>query len=181
MSPKDDAAPARRAVDGQRSAVYAAEQMVFGLFDNVGSGRAARVGGANLTLPHEARFASLESIDDYVVKVLALPAVVERFGRAGVPVRVRSRRGAAAATYEPGPEGGVIAIPAANPGGGWALRELVVLHELAHHLDDSGGPAHGPGFRTTLADLAGLVLGPEVSFCYRVIFGESGLTDARPT
>ncbi|MFT3900988.1 MAG: TIGR04338 family metallohydrolase [Gordonia sp. (in: high G+C Gram-positive bacteria)] len=162
-----------RPVDSQRGAVYAAEQMVFGLFDNVGSTRSVRLGGTELTLPHEARFASLDSIADYVAKVMALPAVVARFPRARRPVRVRARRGAAAATYER--ENAVIAIPANHASGGWALRELVVLHEVAHHLDDSVGPVHGPDFRATLTDLVGLVLGPEAAFCYRVIFGESGL------
>ncbi|MFZ2241198.1 MAG: TIGR04338 family metallohydrolase, partial [Gordonia amarae] len=57
----------------------------------------------------------------------------------------------------------------------WALRELVVLHELAHHLDDSGGPAHGPGFVHTLITLVGLVLGPEAEFVYRVVFTDSGV------
>lgn len=164
-----------RPTDRRRSAVYAAERMVFGLFDNVGPTRIVRLAGTEITLPVEARFASLESIRDYVDRVLALPAVAARFPRAAVPVQVRARRGAAAATYESAIVGpGVIAIPAG--GGGWALRELVVLHELAHHLDDSAGAAHGESFRAYLVDLVTLVLGPEVGFTYRVIFGESGLT-----
>ncbi len=169
--------PPERPADTGRSSVYAAEQMVFGLFDHVGAARTARIGGATLTLPVEARFASLDSIRDYLDRVLALPGVVERFGSSVRPVRVRARRGASAATYESA--GGVIAIPV-SADGKWALRELVLLHELAHHLDDSGGAAHGAGFRTTLAELAGLVLGPEVTFCYRVFFGQSGLSNPRP-
>lgn len=165
--------------DAERAAVYAAESMVLRLFDEVGPARSAVIGGTAITLPVEARFASLPSIDDYVRRVLAMPAVVDEFPRAGVPVRVRSRRGAAAATYErgsgDGAAPGVIAIPVAVPGSGWALRELVVLHELAHHLDGSGGPPHGRVFRATLASLAATVLGPEVGLCYRILFGENGL------
>ncbi|GED98740.1 TIGR04338 family metallohydrolase [Gordonia crocea] len=163
-----------RPADHGRSAVYAAERMVFGLFDNVGATRMARVGGADLTLPVEARFATLESIRDYVGRVVAMPAVVDRFPRAGEPVVVRARRGASAATYESvAGQPGVIAIPVA--GGRWALRELVVLHELAHHLDDTSDAAHGAGFRAALIDLVSVVLGPEAGFAYRVIFAESGL------
>ncbi|GAB11781.1 hypothetical protein GOARA_088_00450 [Gordonia araii NBRC 100433] len=165
---------ASRPPDRQRSAVYAAERMVLGLFDNVGSTRAATIGGTNLTLPAEAKFASLDSIRRYVDGVLSLPAVIDRFPRATVPVRARARRGVKAATYEAGEGGGVIAIPE-SASGRWALRELVVLHELAHHLDDSGEAAHGSPFRGVLVDLVEAALGPEAAFAYRVIFGESGL------
>ena len=172
--------PHPRPVDARRGEVYAAERMVLGLFDNVGSTRTVQVGGATITLPTEARFGSLDSVRDYIVKVLALPAVRERFPGARNPARVRLRRGATAATYERVDGIGVIAIPE-SADGAWALRELVVLHELAHHLDESGGPSHGRDFRVGLTELVGLILGPEVSFAYRVIFGESGLWDARPT
>ncbi len=67
-----------------------------------------------------------------------------------------------------------IAIPSAADGR-WALRELVVLHELAHHLDGTTGPAHGRGFVLTLIELVGLVLGPEAAFVYRVVLSDSGV------
>ena len=44
----------------------------------------------------------------------------------------------------------------------WALRELVVLHEVAHHLCDSD-PPHGPEFVATFCELAAAVMGPEVA------------------
>lgn len=160
--------------DHHRSALYAAERMAFGVFDGAGPTRAARIGGVDITVPPEARFASIESICDYVDRVMAMPTVMARFPRSSAPVRVRARRGAAAATYEPGPDGGVIAIPE-TASGRWALRELVVLHELAHHLDDSGGAAHGAAFRGALVDLVGIVVGPEARHIYRVVFGQSGL------
>lgn len=51
----------------------------------------------------------------------------------------------------------------------WALREL------AHHLDDSGGAAHGPGFAATLIDLVGDVIRPERGWICRVLFLQSAV------
>ena len=71
--------------DSQRSKVYAAEEFVRTLFD-----RAAEHGsnsveffGAQLTLPPEARFGSLDAVQRYVDDVLALPAVRRRVARGG--------------------------------------------------------------------------------------------------
>lgn len=100
------------------------------------------------------------------------PAVRARFPRAVEPVTVRSRRGHAAAEYRPARA--EIAIPDSREGR-WALRELVVLHEIAHHLDDGPGPAHGRGFVLVLTELVGTVLGPEAGFVYRVIMADAGV------
>lgn len=73
--------------------------------------------------------------------------------RLGVPrVTVRARRGPKQAHYTPALM--EIAVPTAERGGVWALRGLVVIHELAHHLVavggvQEGGP-HGATFRTRL-------------------------------
>ena len=54
--------------DTQRSKVYAAEQFVRTLFDRAAERgtRAVDFFGAQLTLPPEARFASTDSVRDYV-------------------------------------------------------------------------------------------------------------------
>lgn len=152
--------------DTGRAAVYRAERLVHGLFDHA-SAAAGTVDclGVNLTLPPEARFGSIPAVQDYVDRVLAL------LGRTD-GVRVRSRAGDTAAHYERGPA--VIAMPAGREGG-WALRELVVLHELAHHLTGVPGPAHGPEFTGTLIDLASEVMGPEAGLALTVVFRESGV------
>jgi putative metallohydrolase (TIGR04338 family) len=134
-------------------------------------GTTTRVGGVAVTVPPEARFATVGSVAEHVERVLARPSVRERFPRAVEPVAVRARRGPSSAHYEVGPPA-VIAVPA-DVDGRWALRELVVLHELAHHLDDTGGPAHGPGFAATLVDLVADVIGPEAGWIYRILFTES--------
>ncbi len=158
--------------DSRRSAVYAAESLVFNIFDRAGPGHTVQLVGTSLTLPVEARFGSAAAVGEHVAAVLALPGVRNRFERAAVPVRVRPRRGFTAATYRR--DLAEIAVPE-SAAGRWALRELVVLHEIAHHLDDSGGPAHGPGFVDTLIELAGLVMGPETALVYRVMFTDSGV------
>lgn len=155
--------------DSQRAKVYAAEEFVRTLFD-----RAAQHGngsidffGTALTLPPEARFASVESVRRYVDDVLAMPVVCERWPGAG-PLAVRARRGQTAAHYE----AGTIAVPDRHST--WALRELVVLHEIAHHLAGAGVP-HGREFVGTMTELAGWVMGPEVQHVLRVIYSKEGV------
>lgn len=172
---------ARRMIerDTQRSRVYAAEQFVRTLFDRAAqhNSRAIEFFGAQLTLPPEARFGSIEAVQRYVDDVLRLPAVIARIGCA--PLAVRARRGELAAHYENRSGTGTIAVPERS-GSGWALRELVVLHEVAHHLCMSNdglpdGPAHGPEFVETFCELASLVMGVEVGYVLRVVYAKEGV------
>jgi putative metallohydrolase (TIGR04338 family) len=158
--------------DAQRAKVYAAEEFVRTLFDRASQhgNRAVDFFGAQLTLPPEARFASMAAVQRYVDDVLALPAVRQRWP--GVdPLQVRSRRAETAAHYERRDGGASIAVPerAAN----WAMRELVLLHEIAHHLSDVE-PPHGPDFVAVFCELAGLVMGPEVGHVLRVVYAKEG-------
>jgi len=161
--------------DSQRSRVYAAEQFVRTLFDRAAahSSRAIDFFGDPITLPPEARFGSMESVQRYVAQVLALPAVTTRWPQAG-EITVRSRRGATAAHYENRDGTSVIAVPQRGAVG-WAMRELVVLHEVAHHLAAGTGPAHGREFVTTFCELATAVMGPEVGHVLRVVYAKEGV------
>lgn len=158
--------------DTQRAKVYDAEQLVRGVFDRADEhgNRTVELYGSQVTLPIERRFASVESVQTYVGKVLALNWVRAQWERAAVPVRVRSRAGAAAAHYETADA--VLAVPSAT-GGAWALRELVVLHELTHHLEplhppDEVAPApHGPEFCSRYLELVDGVIGPEAALLLR--------------
>jgi putative metallohydrolase (TIGR04338 family) len=91
---------------------------------------------------------------------------------AGRPLTVRARRGVTAAHYERFDEGATIAVP--DRRSTWALRELVVLHEIAHHLSDAE-PPHGPEFITTFCRLAEAVMGPEVAHVLRVVYAKEGV------
>ncbi|MCM3897290.1 MULTISPECIES: TIGR04338 family metallohydrolase [Gordonia] len=162
--------------DTRRERFYEAERMVFRMFERAGGTHTVQLAGTELTLPVEVQFASVDSVRDYVGRVLSMPSVKQRFDAASTPVSVRARRGHRSAHYARRVDSDQreIAIPDSTEGR-WALRELVVLHEIAHHLDDSDGPAHGREFATTLTELVGVVLGPEAEFVYRVVFADSGL------
>ncbi len=136
--------------------------------------RTVEVYGSQLTLPVERRFASVESVQSYVDKVLGLNWVRAQWGRAAVGVRVRARRGAAAAHYES--EAAVLAVPLHTGSTAWALRELVVLHELAHHLSpDELEAAHGPEFCSRYCELVDGVIGPEAALLIRATFAGCGV------
>lgn len=143
------------------------------LFDRAAehSSRTIEFFGTNLTLPPEARFASVESVQSYVDDVLALGPVRERWPDVAA-LAVRPRRGVTAAHYERDEHGAAIAVPERRTT--WALRELVVLHEIAHHLCDAA-PPHGPEFVATFCDLAGAVMGPEAAHVLRVVYAKEGV------
>jgi putative metallohydrolase (TIGR04338 family) len=153
--------------DTQRAKVYAAEEFVRTLFD-----RAAEHGnnvveffGTQLTLPPEGRFATVTAVQRYVDEVLAHVG-------ADRPLMVRARRGFTAAHYERSDDGATIAVP--DRRSTWALRELVVLHEIAHHLCDAE-PPHGPEYVATFCELAEAVMGPEVAHVLRVVYAKEGV------
>jgi putative metallohydrolase (TIGR04338 family) len=153
--------------DTQRAKVYAAEEFVRTLFD-----RAAEHGnnvveffGTQLTLPPEGRFATVTTVQRYVDEVLAHVG-------ADRPLTVRARRGVTAAHYERSDDGATIAVP--DHRSTWALRELVVLHEIAHHLSEAE-PPHGPEFVAAFCELAEAVMGPEVAHVLRVVYAKEGV------
>ncbi|UFS94454.1 TIGR04338 family metallohydrolase [Nocardia huaxiensis] len=137
--------------------------------------RTVELHGSQLTLPIERRFASVDSIQDYVNRVLALNWVRARWERAATPITVRSRAGTKAAHYEC--EGAVLAVPLHARGTAWALRELVVLHEIAHHLDPNPGDsaAHGPEFCDRYLELLDGVIGPEAALLMRTTMFDCGV------
>lgn len=153
--------------------MYAAEDFVRTMFD-----RAAEHGspsleffGTQLTLPPEARFGSVDSVQRYVDDVLALAAVRRNWPEVS-PLRVRARRAASAAHYENRDGAGTIAVPDRSTAD-WAMRELVVLHEIAHHLCQVP-PPHGPEFVATMCTLSEVVMGPEVGHVLRVVYAKEG-------
>ncbi|MCV6986128.1 TIGR04338 family metallohydrolase [Mycobacterium shinjukuense] len=160
--------------DFQRARVYAAEEFVRTLFDRAADHGSPSVEffGTQLTLPPEGRFGSVASVQRYVDEVLALPAVRRRWPAVTAP-HVRARRAATAAHYENHDGAGIIAVPGRD-GAGWAMRELVVLHEVAHHLCRVP-PPHGPEFAATLCTLAELVMGPELGHLLRVVYAKEGV------
>jgi putative metallohydrolase (TIGR04338 family) len=160
--------------DSQRAKVYAAEEFVRVMFDRAAEhgSRGIDFFGAQLTLPPEGRFASVASVQRYVDDVLTLPAVRREWP--DVPeLRVRARRGAGSAHYENHDGAGTIAVPDLGTAD-WAMRELVILHEMAHHLCRVP-PPHGPDFVATMCTLTELVMGPELGHVLRVVYAKEGV------
>lgn len=167
--------------DSQRQRVYDAEQLVRRIFDRADkaeatygpSARSVQLHGSTITLPIERRFGDLAGVQRYVDAVLALNWVQARWSRASGQVTCRLRSGDRFAHYET--LGSVIAIPSEKRSGRWAMRELVVLHEIAHHLAPFGD-RHGPAFAETFVDLVGGVIGAEAAFVLRAAMHD---TDVR--
>ena len=154
--------------DGQRSRVYAAEASWEARLDAARRGaRRAEVAGSALLLPEERLFGDLPAAQAYA------DAVTSR--RALPPVRLRRRRGQAKAHWE-SPD--VIALPVPEHGTPWALREAVLLHELAHHATwhAGAGAGHGSAFTGRLVSLVEEALGSEAAFVLRVDLAEHGVT-----
>lgn len=161
--------------DGQRARVYRAEDAWAARLDAARRGAPrALVAGSSVLLPAERRFGDLAAVQGYAVRVCALPAVQAAVG-AVRPPEVRLRRGARAAHWEPP---GVLAVPVPPHGEPWALRETVVLHELAHHVGHLTGTArhHGAPFPALLLLLVAAALGEEAAFALRVEYGTQRVT-----
>ena len=162
------AAPTR---DAQRARVYRAEDAWAARLDAARQGAVlATVGGSAVVLPAERRLGSLEAARDYAARVLGLPEVRSVFGELAPPV-LRPRRGGAAAHWQPP---GTIALHVPPHGEPWALRETVLLHELAHHLGETTGRSagHRAPFPAVVLLLVEAVLGPEAELVLRMAYGE---------
>jgi putative metallohydrolase (TIGR04338 family) len=158
--------------DSQRSKVYHAENILRTMLDNARDNPVITIEGITLTLPPEAKFSNVEDVQRYVAQVTTLPSVVEAFGETK-PVAVRSRKGQRVAHYERYPA--TIAVP--ERATRWALREVVILHEIAHHYSPSR-PAHGPEFVSTLIKLLECVMGPEMGLLARILYSHNEVSVA---
>jgi len=172
--------PGTRALrDRQRAKVYEAENLVHRIIDRSAEFPVVEVAGSRLTLPVERHFATLESVQRYVDAVLAMPTVGACWPRAAVPVAVRERSGQQQADYQR--LGAVLAVPLYAGNRAWALRELVILHELAHHLADTADEEpHGPAFTARLIALASDVVGEEAGFLLRTTLWDNGVQVGSP-
>jgi putative metallohydrolase (TIGR04338 family) len=123
----------------------------------------AVVAGSAVVLPAEMRFGDLAAAQSY--------ADHQRASWDVPPVVLRTRKGQLKAHWE---APGTIALPVPAHGTPWALREAVLLHELAHHLAFhlDGAGDHGPTFVARMLELVEHALGPEAALALRVDYGE---------
>lgn len=121
--------------------------------------------GYKMQLPQERKFADLASIQAYYEKVMALPSVQGYWpGRTAPTVRPRSN--GSAAHYNGLRHEVAICI---HRGERFALREIVVLHELAHSLERD---QHGPRFRGAFIYLLNVCMGQEAAMLLGSYFHE---------
>lgn len=138
--------------------VYAAEDTLMFMLDNGGS---ATFLGSSITLPVERKFGDLDGVRRYLAEVRA-----RDWGFPQTPEpRVRLRKGGTRAHWSDG----VIALPDGIGARGWAMREVVVLHEYAHHVTwhVHGVNGHGREFQQTYLDLLDNAIGPEAALVVR--------------
>lgn len=176
--------------DPDRKTAYAAEDMVGQWLDAVcpetGQVRVTleQAGGGRVVAyaPEvEPRFTRPSEVVGFVDKVMdrlrqqARQSGTIFRGREQRPVRVAPSSGWKKATYRDG----VIFLPERERGGAWALRGLVVLHELAHHLNTGVDGAiidvHGDGFRTTFMRLLECIGWVEIAAMLRDAYRQVGL------
>jgi putative metallohydrolase (TIGR04338 family) len=158
--------------DPQRSRVYEAEGLLAAMIDRRADFPIAMAFGSRVVVPEDRKFGDIDSVQRYVDAVLQLGWVLRLAAdRAGLPVRVRARAGATRAEYDWTTH--TIAVPPHRVGGRWAMRELVILHEVAHHL--TSGEPHGAAFVATFVRLVDELVGTEAAFLLRSSLLEVGV------
>lgn len=157
----------RTSRDNQRSRVYAGEDAWALRLDAARRGASlAEVAGSAVTLPRELQFGTLVAAQAYADRQLTLWDVPS--------VLLRERRGQLKAHWE---APGVIALPLAARGTPWAMRETVLLHELAHHLAFhlDGVADHGTAYTGRMLELVTQALGDEAALALRVDWASVGV------
>lgn len=174
--------------DDQRQRVYDAEQRVCDQLDFAGRGaNTVVVYGSTLTLTADVRFGALDTAQRWLDQLRRDRWFAGRWPAAAArAVTLRPRRGQRGAHYEVSDGGGTIAVPVPGNATGWAMRQLVLLHEVAHHvvtceLDRAGAdppPPHGREFAAVMLELVGGVLGPEIRLVLAAAYHDGGVAVA---
>lgn len=161
----------------QSAKLYSAEDTLSAVLDRAVDAPTFDFYGSTLVIPNERKFGDLDSVQRYVDSVLALNWVKGTWTAAEQPVKVRARKGIKRAHYEPLRH--VIAIPdhSSSPGTiSWAMREVVVLHELSHHLAGPESDPHGANFAGTMIKLLGEIMGNEAGLILTDAFAQNSVS-----
>ena len=149
--------------DRDRARVYAAEDAWAMRLDAARRGAVrATVAGSSITLPGARRYGPLAAAQEHADRLVS------------PPVRLRERKGQTRAHWE---QPDVIALPVPRYGEPWALRESVLLHELAHHtaFHRHGCADHGVSYRACMLELVTTAMGEQAAFALQVDYAEAGL------
>jgi putative metallohydrolase (TIGR04338 family) len=159
---------AQSQVDHMRSSVYQAEDQFSAVCNR---GGLVDFFGSSIDVPIQRRFGDIDSVKRYVKFVIGL--MEDSYPQLTIP-RVRIRKGSTRAHYEFSTK--TIAIPVSDQ---WALRETVVLHEIAHHVAwfKFGGSVkpHGGEFTACMLELVDRTLGEGAALLLRAGYQELGV------
>jgi putative metallohydrolase (TIGR04338 family) len=160
--------------DTQKQKVYDAEYLVRDILTSMDTTdvRTFDFYGSSLVVPIERKFGDLEGVQRYVNAVLALNWVRDTWEHATLPITVRARKGVRFAQYFPLVS--VMAVPPHKRGNSWAMREIIILHETAHHLAPRG-EHHGPEFTGIFLRLVTEIIGQEVGLLLTDAYQNSGV------
>lgn len=149
-----------------KDAVYRAEFNLRDIFRNGKMSRNATIAGVTITLPDERLFGSLLTVQGYVDYVLD----VVRDEYPSRPCTVREgRKNLRRKAYHQGNE---IVLPQREVTD-WAWREIVILHEVAHHI--TPGHGHDAAFCRAFTHLLTEIIGPEAGWAYAVLLMNEGI------
>lgn len=156
------------------TAAYRAEWSLDFLLSNATEeSRTATIGGATVVIPNEYKFGHIDTIRDYVNRVIDRVNADLGTNHGHVTVTEGRKTLCKKAYYI----NGNITVPQRDKGE-WAWRQTVVLHEVAHHLTPWHG--HDSVFTGMLAYLFDEFIGPEAGFMYRVLLSNEGINPTQP-
>lgn len=162
-----------KSANAHTTKVYQAERMASVILAT--DDRQVKVAGATLTIEPEKKFGTLDSVQRYVDQVLAF------LGREdSVTIKpITDRRHKAYRVFYSGREQTIymfdpdVYADAPND-------ELVVLHELAHHLTRESDDDHGDLFLQAYINLVENVMSPENGLVLRYCYDVNGITIRHP-
>lgn len=149
-----------------KSRVYNAEFALRDMFSNCTLSRTVKVHGMTLTLPDERKFGALATVQAYADAVIDM--VSDRYPARAATV-VEGRKSLRRKAYW---QSGTIVLPQREVTT-WAWREIVVLHELAHHLTPAH--EHDEKFCAAYVYLLSEVMGPEAGWLMTVLLADNGV------
>lgn len=152
--------------DTQRSAVYSAEDQWTAILDR---GGVVDFFGSTLTLVPQRRFGDMDAVRAYVEQVCATNGITTP--------EVRSHAGHSRAHYSSTTS--TIAIPwnVSARATGWAARESVLLHEIAHHwaFVSDASLLHDFHYVRSMIRLVTSTLGDEAALLLRAGYDGAGV------
>lgn len=161
--------------DIQKQNVYDAEHAYVIYMDLAAESESgmvqAKIAGSTMTVSMDRKFSDLAGVQRYVDAITASPYINQKFPSiAGVKIAVDPRLESRSYYRNMNHQ---ITLAGSKKSGRWAMREFVVLHELAHAATRHIG-GHGPEFAAAFVELVEFAISPEVAYALRMSMYEAG-------